>query len=67
MRQCLIVSTILRIAFIDAPGMHLRKSSPLEFFRVRTCAVNNNIVGIPFKRHAAMRPVHPTIKGIMQE
>nr|WP_244656993.1 hypothetical protein [Pseudomonas sp. CFBP 8772] len=114
------MSTILRIAFIDAPGMHLRKSSPLEFLRVRTlksyprkvearrdivplecvdvdnlrlffvdgqthftypscqalpdsdslahpCAVNNNIVGIPFKRHAAMCPVHPTIKGVMQE
>lgn len=68
MRQCLIMFTILRIAFIDAPGMHLRKSSLLEFLRVRTLILHyafdrwmdRTHRGVPFERYADDIVIHCT-------
>lgn len=60
----------LRLFFVDGQAHFThpsRQALPDSNSLAHPCAVNNNIVGIPFKRHATMRPVHPTIKGVMQE
>ena len=67
--ECVDVDN-LRLFFVDGQTHFTQPSCqalPDSNSLAHPCAVNNNIVDIPFKRHAAMRPVHPTIKGVMQE
>lgn len=67
--ECVDVGN-LRLFFVDGQAHFTyppRQALPDSNSLAHPCAVDNNIVGIPFKRHTAMRPVHPAIKGTVQE
>ncbi|WP_158248913.1 MULTISPECIES: hypothetical protein [unclassified Pseudomonas] len=52
----------LRLFFVDGQAHFthpLRQALPDSNSLVHPCATDNNIVRIPFKRYAAMRPAHP--------